>query len=130
MLPRQHQGSNGTERKEIEWLSMIIIVCMAPGALCTAQSLNETSLSMGLRVWRDHTDNQKGAALYFFLWKRSSFLFPFVSHLVVASPWLKKMREACLSDQHPKQTKSTWTSDVSFIAFSWLKTMSILENLN
>ena len=48
---------------------------MAPVALCTAQSLNETSLFMGLRVWHDHADNQKGAALFFFFPLKKEFLF-------------------------------------------------------
>lgn len=103
MLLRQHRAAMAQKRgKEIEWLSMIIIVCIAPVALCTAKSLNEISLSMGLRVWCDHTDNQKGAPLFIYLFWKSFFLFSIVSQLVVASPWLKEMHEPYINDQHPK----------------------------
>lgn len=38
----------------------------------------EMSLSVGLRVWCDHTDVQKGLAKFIFFEKLNSFIFIFV----------------------------------------------------
>lgn len=67
-------------RKKIEWLSMIIIAHIVA---VTRHRRLQSLLSVGLRVQRDHTDNQKWTVLFFFSLKTVSFYFP----LLVTWQW-------------------------------------------
>lgn len=127
MLPRQHQGSNGAEEgKEIEWLSVIIIVCTLPAAMCITQSLNEMSL-----WWVSEMDaialKNRGCLFFFFFQKGISFISLF-THLVVGSSWLEEMHAWYLNDQHPKYSQVNVALNVSVGALCYTKLIQSNEH--
>ena len=98
-------GQRGAEEKEKDWVTVNDRNC--PRSCGSSASWNSV-LSVGLRVWCDHTDNQKVAALFFFHWTQSLLLCPFVSQLTVASPWWKEMQDQYLNENYPKQCYIDW----------------------